>query len=137
MRGQLHLRTRPAAELAGLCALHERLDHRGVRHILAAVALRAGHQLHLVEVLAPALGHRAGIDEVLLVQLLDERRIAAEEVRVAGELLHHGRIPFLALVDGLHFAAGRAFVQLARTADLLLGVGDHLVPLRDPADRAG
>src|SRR3546814_15531510 len=28
-------------------------------------------------------------------------------------------------------------VELARAADLLRGVGDHLVPLRDPADGAG
>src|SRR5688572_5249853 len=31
----------------------------------------------------------------------------------------------------------RADIELARAADLLLGVGDHLVPLCDPPDRAG
>ena len=30
-----------------------------------------------------------------------------------------------------------ADVELARTADLLLGILDHLLPLRDPADGAG
>jgi LysR family transcriptional regulator of beta-lactamase len=34
-------------------------------------------------------------------------------------------------------ALRRAGVELARTADLLLGIRDHLVPLRDPADGAG
>ena len=50
----------------------------------------AGEHLHTVEILAPLLGHRARVDEVLLVELLDERRVAAEQVRVLQELLHHG-----------------------------------------------
>src|SRR4249920_1742296 len=41
-----------------------------------------------------------------------------------------------ALVDRLDLAARRALVELARPADLVFGVGDHLLPLRDPADRA-
>ena len=34
------------------------------------------------------------------------------------------------------FAARCAVVQLARTADLVFRIGDHLVPLRDPAHGA-
>src|SRR3954464_4717709 len=41
------------------------------------------------------------------------------------------------LVEGLHFAPGGALVELARTADLVLGIGDHLLPLRNPANRSG
>src|SRR5690606_19598171 len=41
-----------------------------------------------------------------------------------------------ALGDRLDVAADRAGEQLARTPDLLVRVGDHLAPLRDPADRA-
>src|SRR4051812_31614108 len=42
----------------------------------------------------------------------------------------------LSLVEGLHVPLGRSLVQLTRATDLVLGVGDHLLPLRDPADRA-
>src|SRR3954465_12675234 len=41
------------------------------------------------------------------------------------------------LVERLHFAPGGALVELARTADLVLRVGYHLLPLGNPADRAG
>src|SRR6202007_883852 len=50
----------------------------------------ARQHLQAVEVLAPLLGHRLRVAQVLLVQLLDERRIAAEEVRVVEELPHAG-----------------------------------------------
>src|SRR3546814_10637022 len=42
-----------------------------------------------------------------------------------------------ALFDRHIVALRRAGVELARATDLLRGVGDHLVPLRDPADGAG
>src|SRR5688572_31873527 len=45
--------------------------------------------------------------------------------------------PSSALLDRHVIALRRAGVELARTADLLAGIGDHLVPLRDPADGAG
>jgi len=45
-------------------------------------------------------------------------------------------LPQRTLVDRLHFALGRAGVELARPADLVLGVGDHFVELGDPADRS-
>jgi hypothetical protein len=76
------------AELAALRFLHERLDDRRVRDVLHRVARQ---HLHAVEVLAPFLGHAARVDQVALVQLLDERGVAAEQVGVVQELLHHGR----------------------------------------------
>src|SRR6186713_1048755 len=46
--------------------------------------------------------------------------------------------PFLlAVLDRDIVAAGDAGVELARTADLLLRIFDHLAPLADPADGAG
>ena len=43
----------------------------------------------------------------------------------------------LALLDRHVVALSRADVELTRPTDLLLRVGDHLVPLCDPADRPG
>src|SRR5947209_16540015 len=45
--------------------------------------------------------------------------------------------PALSLLDRYVIPLGRAGVELARAADLLVGVRDHLVPLRHPADGAG
>src|SRR5688572_13096206 len=44
-----------------------------------------------------------------------------------------GQLP---LLDGPDVAPRRPLVELARAADLVLRVGDHLLPLRDPADGA-
>ena len=55
------------------------------------LARRRGQQLQALEVLAPLRGHRLGILQPALVELLDERRIAAEQVGVREELFHHGR----------------------------------------------
>src|SRR3982750_3966116 len=55
------------------------------------------------------------------------------------ELSRNCRITLLIgspLVDGLHFAPDLALVELAWTADLVLGVRDHLLPLCDPAHGA-
>src|SRR5260221_3886326 len=41
-----------------------------------------------------------------------------------------------AFPDRHELPALRAVVELARAADLVLGIGDHLLPLRDPADGA-
>src|SRR5262245_44063294 len=41
-------------------------------------------------------------------------------------------ISALALGDRDEIPARRAVVELARTADLVLGIADHLLPLRDP-----
>src|SRR5262245_48159995 len=50
--------------------------------------------------------------------------------------LPSGRILGLPFVDRLHIPLGGALEELARPADLVLRVGDHLLPLRDPADGA-
>src|ERR1700687_1124481 len=42
----------------------------------------------------------------------------------------------LALRERLHVAADGAGIELTRAPDLLVGVRDHLVPLRDPAHGA-
>src|SRR5688500_15092075 len=44
--------------------------------------------------------------------------------------------PGLALRDRLHMPRLRPGEQLSRPADLVVGVADHLVELRDPADGA-
>src|SRR6266568_9346725 len=43
-------------------------------------------------------------------------------------------LPFLPLRERLHVAARGAGEELPRPADFLVRVGDHLVPLSDPAD---
>src|SRR5581483_10374981 len=48
-----------------------------------------------------------------------------------------GSAGLLSLVDRHELAPRRTGVELARAPDLVLGVRDHLVPLRDPADGAG
>src|SRR3974390_3501697 len=47
-----------------------------------------------------------------------------------------GRLVGLPATDRVHLAAHGTLVELARAADLVLGIGNHLLPLRDPADRA-
>src|SRR5690349_23674341 len=42
----------------------------------------------------------------------------------------------LPLADRLELPLGRPLVELARAADLVFRIGDHLLPLRDPADGA-
>src|SRR2546423_3840098 len=44
--------------------------------------------------------------------------------------------PFSSLVDRLYVALRVASIELARATDLVLRIGDHLLPLRDPAHRA-
>src|SRR6266704_140409 len=104
------------SQLAGLRALHEGFDHRRVRHILGGVS---GQHLDAVEVLAPFLGDGLRVHQVLLVQVLDEARVGAVQVRVVEELAHHG-CHGLSLVDRLDVALGRALVELARAPDLVL-----------------
>ncbi len=86
----VNLRRRASRQFSRLAALHEGLDHGRVRHVLARAARRVRHQLHLIEVLAPFVWHGAGVGQILLVQLLDERRVAAEQVGTREQLLHHG-----------------------------------------------
>ena len=140
------------ATLRLLPSSDERLDDRRVRDVGRAAAQR-------VEVRAPVGATAAGIGEVALVQLLDERRVAAEQRARRLEFLHAcswmpsssvwrvaprrrpaapaAGAPLLsACAIGLTVAARRAGEELPRAADLVLRVGDHLVQLRDPADGA-
>src|ERR1700716_4343425 len=55
----------------------------------------------------------------------------------ASGVFENYRAALLPLVDLDVIAAGDAGVELARTADLLLRILDHLAPLADPADGAG
>ncbi len=70
-----------SGELAALAETDERLDHRRVRDVRRAAAQR-------VEIGAPVRRDRGRIGEVLLVLVLDERRVAAEERARRLELLH-------------------------------------------------
>src|SRR5687767_14511312 len=47
-----------------------------------------------------------------------------------------GAIASLSFRDRFHVPRRRPHEQLARPADLVIGVADHLVELRDPADGA-
>ncbi len=80
--GGVHHRARDAPALA---ELDERLDDRRMRDVRRAAAQG-------IEIRAPVRGHRAGIREVALVLLLDERHVAAEEGAGGFEFLHraHG-----------------------------------------------
>ena len=66
----------------GLDQLDEGLPDRLVRHVR-----RAGQLLKLVEVAPPLRRHRCRVGQVRFVQLLDERRVGAEQIRGAQILL--------------------------------------------------
>ena len=78
-------RQRPRGARPG--SLREGIHHRSVGHVLGRGARQ---QLQLVEVAAPFLRHAGRIFQVLLVQLLDERGVPPEQIRVVKKLLHHG-----------------------------------------------
>ena len=62
-----------------------------LQHVAAAVfAAGTGHMLERVEILAPVVGHRGGVVQIVLVQLFDIGRVAAEEIGIGLELFHHG-----------------------------------------------
>jgi len=73
-----------------LRALRKGFHDRRVRHVARALARGRGDQLQTLEIFAPLRGHRLRIPQPVLVQLLDERRVAAEKMGVLQELLHHG-----------------------------------------------
>ena len=79
---------------AGLGALGKGVDDGQVRHVLGVAAIDGGHVLQGIEILAPRIGHAAGIGEVVFVHLLDIRRVAAEEIGVA----------LVGLIDGFRLA---------------------------------
>ena len=74
-----------AGDFAVLRELDERRDHRGVRDVVGTTA-------EFVEVDLPLAAHACRIGKVLLVQLLDERRVAAEQRAAVLEFGHaaHG-----------------------------------------------
>ncbi len=80
------------ARLGTLC---ERGDDGSVGDIAGVGAIDSRHVLHRVEVRAPVIGNRGGIFEVGLVQLFYIGGIAAEEVRIALILLHHGALTII------------------------------------------
>src|SRR5258708_35160761 len=62
----------------------------------------------------------------------------AQDIRSPGGIFKtEGSRRLLPLGDIDVIAAGDAGVELARAADLLLRILDHLAPLADPADGAG
>ncbi|MCY1222428.1 hypothetical protein D9M72_345210 [compost metagenome] len=78
-----------------LGALGERGNDGSVGDIPAVRAVDGGNVLHGVEVRTPVVGNRGGILEVGFVQFFDIRGVAAEEVRIALVLLHHGTLTIL------------------------------------------
>ena len=81
-------------EAAGLGALRERFDDRCVRDIPRLGTIDRRHMLQVVEVGPPVVGHAAWVVEVGLIEFLDIRRIAAEQVRVGPVLVHHLSLTF-------------------------------------------
>ena len=79
----------PVAESVRLGTLGERFDDRRVGHVASRRAVSRGDVLQRVEVGTPFVGNGAGVVEVGLVQLLDIRRVAAEQVRIRPGFLHH------------------------------------------------
>ena len=69
-------------EGVGLGTLREGFDHRRMGHVAGLGAVDRGHVLQAVEVGAPVVGHAARVVEVGLVEFLDVRGVAAEQVRV-------------------------------------------------------
>ncbi len=69
----------------------EGFDDRRVGHVAPTVS-GCRHRLQLVEILAPLLGDRLRVGEVSLVQLFDEGRVGAEEIRIGEEFLHGAHI---------------------------------------------
>ncbi|MNX91205.1 hypothetical protein D3C86_1232780 [compost metagenome] len=78
-----------------LGALGERGDDRCVGNIAGVGTIHSRDILHRVEIRAPVVGNRAGILEIGLVQLFHIGGVAAEEVRIALILLHHGALTIL------------------------------------------
>ena len=91
LAGRFHV----AAHLLGLQraftgTLGKRLDDRRMSHVAGfGIAIGRGQRLQVVEVRTPGLIDRGRIGEVAFVQLLDERGIAAEQVRVLAKGAHH------------------------------------------------
>jgi hypothetical protein len=81
------------ANRATLGHLGKRVDDR----IVGNVATCTGQVLQRIEIRPPFIGDGIRIVEIVLVKFLDERRIAAEQLRAFKKLFHHGRPPGLSL----------------------------------------
>ena len=66
------------------------VDDRHVRHIFGVAAIHCGHVLQSIKILAPGVGHAAGVGEVVFVHLFDVRCIATKQVGVVLIGLVHG-----------------------------------------------
>jgi hypothetical protein len=88
----------PGAALLG--ALGERIDDRKVRNVACVRAVYGGHMLQGVEIIAPVFRHAGGVGEVILVELFDVGRVAAEKIGVAQKgLIDRWRIAHIALTS--------------------------------------
>src|SRR5689334_22407587 len=111
------------------------------RRTIAAEQAERRSGISLAMLMLPWAARNEGCAGVLLSKCAGALRTAnkkARPTRWTGLIcLARAGCRSAALVD-LDVAAGRdAGIELARTADLLLGVFDHLAPLADPADGAG
>jgi hypothetical protein len=90
-----------------LGALGKRVDHGQVGNVFGIAAVYGGHMLQRIKVVAPRIGHAAGVGQVVFVHLFDIRGIATEEVGVAG----------IGLVDrGRGRLVGRGLIHIALTS---------------------
>ena len=71
------------ASAALLGAFGKSIDHWQMGHVFGIAAIDGGHVLKGIEILAPAVGHAAGVGEVVFVHLFNIRRVAPEEISVA------------------------------------------------------
>ena len=77
---------------------------------------------------------------LVLIAIRDEPRLFSLNgtiLTIANRDAHPAEPAFSALAERQHVAAGGARVQLARPADLVFRVADHLVELGNPANGAG
>jgi len=88
----------PGAALLG--ALGKRIDDRQVRNIAGVRAIYGGHVLQRVEVIAPVFRHAGRVGEVILVELFDVGRVAAEKIGIAQKgLIDSWRVAHIALTS--------------------------------------
>jgi len=79
------------AGAALLGAFGKCIDYRQMWHVFGVAAIHSGNVLQGIEILAPAVGHAAGVGEVVFVHLFDIRGVAPEEISVACIGLIDGR----------------------------------------------
>ena len=77
------------ADRTCFCALGERGDDGGMRHVRLVAAIDCRHMLHGVEIGAPVVRYRTWVIEIRFVQIFHVRSIPTEQVGVGRKLLHH------------------------------------------------